>query len=121
MSDAQLKFLLRQITNKVDGVESAAIVSREGLIVSAILADTANEMHIAAMSAIMLSTCERILVELAKGELDVTIVQGTMGKFLIMEAGADYILVATLSEIARMDKAFTEMRKIARQISELSI
>ncbi|GAB4319258.1 MAG: hypothetical protein Kow0069_22770 [Promethearchaeota archaeon] len=119
MSDAQLKYLLKSFTNKVEGVESAAIVSREGLIVSAILAPGANEMHIAAMSAIMLSTCERILVELAKGELDVTIVQGTSGKFLIMEAGADYILVAVLSENARMDRAFTEMRQIARQITEI--
>ncbi len=119
MSDAQLQYLLKSFTGKVDGVESAAIVSREGLIVSAILGEGQNEMHIAAMSAIMLSTCERILVELSKGELDVTIVQGTQGKFLIMEAGQDYILVSVLAEDARMDKAFTEMRQIARQISEM--
>ena len=55
--EAQLNYLLRELKQKIEGMESAALVSREGLIVSAVLDDTISDMHIAAMSAIILSTC----------------------------------------------------------------
>jgi len=54
--EAQLNFILRELMQKIEGLESAALVSREGLIVSAILESGISEMHIAAMSAIILST-----------------------------------------------------------------
>ena len=63
-------------------------------------------MHIAAMSAILLSTCERVLLELKKGELDICIIQGTEGKFIVMGCGTDYIIVGVMDENARMDFAF---------------
>ncbi|MHA1585365.1 MAG: roadblock/LC7 domain-containing protein [Promethearchaeota archaeon] len=117
--DAQLNYLLRELMQKIDGMESAALVSREGLIVSAVLDDSISEMHIAAMSAIILSTCERVLLELRKGELDVAIIQGTEGKFLVMQAGEDFIIVAVLSEDARMDLAFMNMRASASRILDV--
>lgn len=119
MTEAQLNFLLKSLMQKVDGIQSSAIVSREGLTVTSILDENVSALHIAAMSAILMSTCERILVELNKGELDVAIIQGN-GKFIVMEAGEDYILVALLAEDARMDLAFTEMRKTSRQVADLS-
>ncbi|HMF32082.1 MAG TPA: roadblock/LC7 domain-containing protein [Candidatus Lokiarchaeia archaeon] len=119
MSEAQLNFLLKSLMQKIDGIQSSAIVSREGLTVTSILDENVSSMHIAAMSAILMSTCERILVELNKGELDVAIIQG-QGKFIVMEAGDDYILVAVLADDARMDLAFTEMRKTSRQIADLT-
>ena len=120
MSDAQMNFLLKSLMQKVDGIQSAAIVSREGLTVTSILDSNVQAMHIAAMSAIIMSTCERILVELNKGELDVCIIQGSAGKFVVMEAGQDYIIVTVLRDDARMDITFTEMRKTSRQIADLT-
>lgn len=105
--------------NSVDGMESAALVSREGLIVSSILSENLSEMHIAAMSAIILSTCERVLMELQKGELDISIIQGTDGKFLIMGSGDDYIIASVLDADARMDLAFVNMRKTANRIMDI--
>ena len=117
--EAQLNFLLRELMNSVDGMESAALVSREGLIVSSILSENLSEMHIAAMSAIILSTCERVLMELQKGELDISIIQGTDGKFLIMGSGDDYIIASVLDADARMDLAFVNMRKTANRIMDI--
>jgi uncharacterized protein len=102
--------------NKIDGMQSAALVTREGLIVTAILEQGISEMHIAAMSAILLSTCERVLVELKKGELDICIIQGTKGKFIVMGCGSDYIIVCVLDEDARMDLAFSTMRATVNQV-----
>lgn len=121
MSDeeAQLNFLLRELMNKIEGIQSAALISREGLIVSAILEEGISDMHIAAMSAIILSTCERVLMELKKGELDICIIQGSEGKFIVMGCGMDYIIVAVLDEDSRMDLAFVNMRATVNRILDL--
>ena len=117
--EAQLNYLLRELMQKIDGLESTALVSREGLIVSAVLEEGISDMHIAAMSAIILSTCERVLMELRKGELDICIIQGTEGKFLVMQCGADYIIVGVLDEDARMDLAFINMRGTTNRILDI--
>jgi len=117
--EAQLNFILRELMQKIEGLESAALVSREGLIVSAILESGISEMHIAAMSAIILSTCERVLLELKKGELDICIIQGSLGKFIVMQAGLDYIIVGVLDEDARMDLAFVNMRSTTNRILDI--
>jgi uncharacterized protein len=117
--ETQLNFLLRELMNKIEGLQSAALVSREGLIVSAVLEEGISDMHIAAMSAIILSTCERVLMELKKGELDICIIQGFEGKFIVMGCGTDYIIVGVLDEDARMDLAFVNMRATVNRILDL--
>ena len=104
---------------KIDGLQSCALVSREGLIVSAVIEEGVSEMHIAAMSAIILSTCERVLMELKKGELDICIIQGTEGKFLVMGCGMEYIIVSVLEADSRMDLAFMNMRSTVRKVIDL--
>ncbi|MHA1728823.1 MAG: roadblock/LC7 domain-containing protein [Promethearchaeota archaeon] len=116
MSEEQLNFILKSLMKDVEGVLSVALVSREGLIVNSILEESVSPMHIAAMSAIILSTCERVLMELMKGDLDVCIIQGTEGKFIVMECGEDFILVCVLEDDARMDIAFTKMRSSVNRI-----
>ena len=113
-----LTFLLKDLRTKVQGIEASAVVSKEGLIIASDLGDGVSEMHVAAMSAILLSTCENVLIELKKGTLDVCIVQGNEGKFIIMDAGVDFILVAVLDNFTRMDTTFVEMRQTARRIAE---
>nr|MDO8113183.1 roadblock/LC7 domain-containing protein [Candidatus Sigynarchaeota archaeon] len=113
-----LTYILKDLRQKVEGMQASAVVSKEGLIVASDLSEGISEMHLAAMSAILLSTSENLLVELKKGNLDVCIVQGDEGKFVIMDAGLDFILVAILDNFTRMDIAFTEMRNSARRISE---
>jgi len=117
--EAQLNYLLRELMQKIDGLDSAALVSREGLIVSAVLEEGISDMHIAAMSAIILSTCERVLMELKKGALDICIIQGNEGKFLVMQCGDDYIIVGVLDEDARMDLAFVNMRATTTRILDI--
>ncbi|WP_457558261.1 roadblock/LC7 domain-containing protein [Candidatus Harpocratesius sp.] len=117
--EAQLNYLLRELMQKIEGLGSAALVSREGLIVSAVLEDGISDMHIAAMSAIILSTCERVLMELKKGTLDICIIQGSEGKFLVMQCGEDYIIVGVLDADARMDLAFVNMRATTNRIIDI--
>ncbi|MHA1371381.1 MAG: roadblock/LC7 domain-containing protein [Promethearchaeota archaeon] len=118
MANSMLTFILKDLRGKIEGLEASAVVSKEGLIVASDLAEGVSELHVAAMSAILLSTCENVLVELKKGIFDVCIVQGDEGKFVIMDAGMDFILVAVLNNFTRMNVAFVEMRNAARKIAE---
>lgn len=120
MSEEQLQYLLTNLVENVDGLLSTALISTEGLIVQSILEEEVSELKIAAMSATILSTCERVLLELKQGELDICVIQGNEGYFIIMSAGESLILVTVLAMDARLDICFIEMRKIANQIKSLS-
>ncbi|TFF87839.1 MAG: hypothetical protein EU548_09700 [Promethearchaeota archaeon] len=120
MSSEQLQLLLQILSENIDGMRSAAIVSTEGLIVESILEEGISEIKLAAMTATILSVAERVLQELKSGVLDVCILQGDEGNFIVMEAGVDLILAVCLNLDARMDTCFIEMRKISEQIKTLS-
>lgn len=120
MSEDQLQYLLTSLMDVIDGIRSCALISTEGLIVQSILEEEVSELKIAAMSATILSTCERVLLELKQGILDVCIIQGNEGNFVVMNAGESLILVGVLELDARMDICFIEMRKVANRIKALS-
>ena len=117
MSDEQLRFLLQNIVDKVEGIRSAAIVSAYGLPVQAIL-EKGDDYKLAAMTATILSVAERMLIELKSGGLDLCFLRCEEGNIVIMEAG-DLILVVYLYEDARLDSCFIEMRKLSEQVKEL--
>jgi len=119
MSDDHLLYLLENLIDSVDGIRSAAIVSIEGLIAQSILEEGISELKLAAMTATILSVGERVLEELKSGILDLCILQGDEGNFVVMEAGKDLILAVCLDIDARMDTCFIEMRKVTEQIKNL--
>ncbi|MFX0059161.1 MAG: roadblock/LC7 domain-containing protein [Candidatus Hodarchaeota archaeon] len=119
MSDDQLLYFLESLIDSIDGIRSAAIVSIEGLIAQSILEEGISDLKLAAMTATILSVGERVLDELKSGNLDVCILQGDEGNFVVMEAGKDLILAVCLDIDARMDTCFIEMRKITEQIKNL--
>lgn len=119
MSDEQLQFLLRTLNENVDGIKSSAIVSVEGLIVVSILEEDISDIKLAAMTATILSVAERVLLELKSGVLDVCILQGSSGNFIIMEAGEELIIAVCLDVDCRLDTVFIELRKTSDQIKSI--
>ena len=119
MSEEQLIFLLEDLYENVEGVRSVAIVTTEGLIVHSILEDGISDIKIAAMTATILSVAERVLLEMKSGMLDICILQGDEGNFIVMAAGRELMLALCMDIDARMDIAFIEMRKTADQIQSL--
>ena len=120
ISDEQLMFLLESLMDSIDGIRSSAIVSAEGLIVQSILEEGISDIKLAAMTATILSVAERVLLELNAGILDVCILQGDEGNFVVMEAGKELIVAVCLDIDARMDTAFIEMRKVSEQIKSIT-
>lgn len=120
MSDDQFYILLEMLYNNIEDIRFAAIVSREGLIVHSILEDGVSDISLAAITATLLSLGQTALAELRVGDLEVCILQGDEGNFVIMEAGVDLIIAVCLDIDARMDTCFIEMRKIAEKIKKIT-
>jgi len=120
MSDDQFLMLLEMLYNNLEDVRFAAIVSREGLIVHSILEGGVSDISLAAMTATLLSLGQTALAELRSGNLEVLILQGDEGNFVIMEAGIDLIIAVCIDIDARMDTCFVEMRKIAEKIKQIT-
>ena len=120
MSDEQLRYLLQTLMDSIDGIRSAAIVSAEGLIIQAILEEGISDIKLAAMTATILSVSERVLIELKSGILDLCILQGDEGNFVVMQAGKEIIIAVCLDVDSRMDTAFIEMRKICDSIKSIT-
>ena len=120
MSDEQLLFLLQTLHENIDGIRSSAIVSAEGLIVQSILEEGISDIKLAAMTATILSVAERVLIELKSGILDVCIIQGDEGNFIVMAATPELIVAVCLDVDARMDTCFIEMRKVSEQIRSIT-
>lgn len=120
MSDEQLLFLLRTLHENIEGIKSSAVVSAEGLIVVSILEVGISDIKLAAMTATILSVSERVLLELKSGILDLCILQGDTGNFIVMACNEELIIAVCLDMDARMDTAFIELRKTAEQIKNIT-
>jgi predicted regulator of Ras-like GTPase activity (Roadblock/LC7/MglB family) len=89
---AQILEVLRKMKQENPDLEALAVVSLDGLPISSLLPEGAEEDRIAALSATILSLGERASEELKKGKLEQTYVKGTDG----------YILVTGIKDLAAL-------------------
>lgn len=100
-------------------VEAAAIVSADGLPMASALPPYVEEDRLAAMSAALLTLGERAADGLGKGELSQVFVEGKNGYVVLMNAGADAVLVAVTSKDTKVGLVLFEMRKAAATIGKV--
>ena len=110
---------LKELENKSPEIEGTAIVSTEGLIIASALKENFEEEHLAAISAIVLSLGERIVTELARGNLEQVFVKGNKGYVLISYCNADSLLVVITSAYVKLGMIFLDTKRVADQISDL--
>jgi predicted regulator of Ras-like GTPase activity (Roadblock/LC7/MglB family) len=100
-------------------VEAAAIVSADGLPMASALPPDVEEDRLAAMSAALLTLGERAADGLGKGALSQVFVEGANGYVVLMQAGADAVLVAVTSKSTKVGLVLFEMRKAAATIGRV--
>ncbi|GAH38554.1 unnamed protein product, partial [marine sediment metagenome] len=98
---AELKTTLSDLKIKVPEIESAAIVSIEGLPIASVLPQEIEEARLAAMTAAMLSLGERVAQEMQRGELEKIFIEGAYG-YLCFQSGVG--TAAARLRIAAQDK-----------------
>jgi len=107
---------LKDLRIKVPEIESAAIVSIEGLPIASDLPEEIEEARLAAMTAAMLSLGERVAQEMQRGELEKIFIEGTYGYIITMAAGPNAVLTVSARKEAKLGLVFLDMARAAQEV-----
>lgn len=102
----------------VPGVEGAALVSQDGLMISSALPESEQE-RVAAISAAILSLGEKATTELNRGELREIYVKGEHGYTLMTSVGPDALLLVLAKSDAQLGLIFVDMKRMAENLLEI--
>jgi len=113
---AELKSTLSDLKIKVPEIESAAIVSIEGLPIASVLPQEIEEARLAAMTAAMLSLGERVAQEMQRGELEKIFIEGAYGYIITIAAGQNAVLTVSARKEAKLGLVFLDMARAAQEV-----
>lgn len=96
-------------------IESAAIVSRDGILINAI-PEYKNMNIFAAVTATIIGAAEAALSEVGKNEPKRIIIDVEKGRIIMIGAGPKTLLSAVIKPDVEIELAFAEIEKIANKI-----
>jgi hypothetical protein len=123
-----LEDALREVCDRLDGVQGAVIVSIEGFVVAA-YAPHEDDMEdeesptsspqVAAMAATLIALGERTLARLAQGEMLRLLVEGNDGGMLVVPANKRASIAAMVSKEAKMGLVLYALQQSTKKISDI--
>lgn len=105
--------------NNVGGVETCAVVSRDGLLIRSISQKEQFAESIAALSATMLGAAETATIELGKGIPDRIIVETEQGRLIAVGAGPKVLLVVIVNSDVGLGLILFELKETTKKLKEL--
>ena len=102
----------------VPGVEGAALVSADGLMISSALPEVEQE-RVAALSAAMLSIGEKATNEFDRGALLEIYVRSERGYTLLTSVGENALFLVLANADAQIGLIFVDMRRMADSLLEI--
>jgi predicted regulator of Ras-like GTPase activity (Roadblock/LC7/MglB family) len=105
--------------SQVTDIKSAAVVRRDGLVVTHTLPDGVDPRIVAAMTAAIVGTSEMATVQLAQGRFVRAIVESDEGKLLSVGAGEEALLVALVYDDANLGLVLMAMERASKQIEQI--
>ncbi len=100
-------------------IKSAAVVRRDGLVVTHTLPDGVDPKIVAAMTAAIVGTSEMATIQLSQGRFVRAIVESEQGKLLSVGAGEEALLVALVYDDANLGLVLMAMERAAKQVEEI--
>jgi len=110
---------LRQIVSNSTDVRGVAIISLDGLVISANLPSDMDQTRVGAVAASILNLSGRSVMQLARGEFQQTLIQGTEGNVILTYAGKNATFVALTDKGVNLGMAFLEAREGAQRVAEV--
>ena len=110
---------LKKLQISSPDIQASAVVSIDGLIIASALPGSVEEDRVSAMSAAMLSSGERISIELRRGDLDQVYIRGDNGYVMLTSVGQDAVLTVMASVNAKLGLIFLDIKRTAEALSEL--
>ncbi|MBD3406710.1 MAG: hypothetical protein GF411_11395 [Candidatus Lokiarchaeota archaeon] len=102
----------------VPGVEGAALVSLDGLMISSALPESEQE-RVAAISAAMLTLGDKATGELDRGNLEQVYVKGDRGYTLLTSVGETALLLVLAKVDAQLGLIFMDMKRMAETLLDV--
>ncbi|MDM8545042.1 roadblock/LC7 domain-containing protein [Candidatus Venteria ishoeyi] len=119
MRDDMIMAALNELNSSSADIEASAVISTDGLVLSAILPQTMDEDRVGAMAAAMLSLGDRTASELARGNLEQVLIKGSAGYVLMMYAGENTVVSVVTNASAKLGLIFLDVKRSAEAISKL--
>ncbi len=117
-SEVLAQTLRSLVENSLD-IQGVAVISMDGLVISAELPGKMEQARVGAVAAGVLSLSGRSVTQLARGELLQTLIQGTEGNVIITFAGKNAVFVALTGASVNLGMAFLEAREGAQKVAEI--
>lgn len=114
---SRLQDSLKQLLEKTQEIDGAAVVSMDGFVMASMLPAGYEEDRLGAMSAALLSLGERTASELGRGELAQVFVEGTQGYVFLLAAGEDAVLSAIVRRGSKLGLVLYDIRNAAKNIA----
>jgi predicted regulator of Ras-like GTPase activity (Roadblock/LC7/MglB family) len=108
----ELENLLKHL-GSTQGLEGAAVVAKDGLLVASDLKANVNLDTFAAMSAAMFGAAETALQEMNKGAIEVVITETSQSRLIALNSYQDGILVAMVQGNANLGPVLQELKRAA--------
>ena len=100
-------------------IKSAAVVRRDGLVVTHTLPEGVDPKIVAAMTAAIVGTSEMATIQLSQGRFVRAIVESDHGKLLSLGAGEEALLVALVYDDANLGLVLMAMERAAKQVERI--
>ncbi|MCA0448115.1 MAG: roadblock/LC7 domain-containing protein [Bacteroidetes bacterium] len=119
MNVPELEKILSEIKSNIPDVESAAIISSDGLVLVSTFSQSAqyDESRVGAMVSALLSLGNRASVELSRGALEQVLVRGANGYVVIESASEDAVLAVATNSNAKLGIIFYELKRMSNRIA----
>ncbi|MDM1708436.1 roadblock/LC7 domain-containing protein [Thiopseudomonas alkaliphila] len=114
-----LTSILSELNGSSADIEASAVISTDGLVMTALLPAGMDEDRIGAMSAAMLSLGDRTAKELARGELEQVLIRGAKGYILMTHAGEEAVLTVVTKSNAKLGLIFLDVKRAAEAVTKI--
>lgn len=116
--EEKLKKVLEEFIEDT-GVLGAAVVSNEGLMMASILPEDVDPPLIAAMTASLFGTSQRVVNELVMGDLEQAIVEAKKGKIIACSSNGIGIIVVLLPQNVNIGLIMLELGRVSQKVKEI--
>ncbi|TLZ87363.1 MAG: hypothetical protein E6K00_05455 [Methanobacteriota archaeon] len=114
----RLEETIEELSHVTD-IKSAAVVRRDGLVVTHTLPEGVDPKIVAAMTAAIVGTSEMATIQLSQGRFVRAIVESDHGKLLSLGAGEEALLVALVYDDANLGLVLMAMERAAKQVERI--
>ena len=104
---------------EVGQIKAVGIVSKEGLLITALMPPEMNERIVAALCSTIMASAETASTQMGTGEVSDIHVKTAQGTILLQPAGEKAILIALADSGAQLGLIMMEIETRAKQVQEI--